>query len=172
MKMRLSAVMPCLNEERTVGVCIDKAFQAFRRLGVEGEVIVADNGSTDRSIDIAVSHGARIVNVAERGYGAALIAGIRSAQGEYVVMADADDSYDWLQVGEFVQALDGGLDLVVGNRFAGGIDPGAMPLLHRYFGNPLLSWLARVIARRVQQGRIPPGSSRISRGLIQNCGRG
>lgn len=143
--MQLTAVMPCLNEEKTVGTCIDKAIEAFRRLGMSGEVVVADNGSTDRSIEIAAAHGARVIKVSERGYGAALIAGISAARGDYVIMADADDSYDWLQIGEFVHALDRGFDLVVGNRFAGGIDPGAMPALHRYLGNPVLSWLARAI---------------------------
>jgi glycosyltransferase involved in cell wall biosynthesis len=143
--IRLSAVMPCLNEERTVGVCIEKAFQAFVSMGVVGEVIVADNGSTDRSVEVASSLGARVVHVERKGYGAALTAGIEAAKGEYVIMADSDDSYDWLGLSPFVAMLDQGNDLVVGNRFSGGIDPGAMPRLHRYFGNPVLSWLARKV---------------------------
>jgi glycosyltransferase involved in cell wall biosynthesis len=143
--IRLTAVMPCLNEERTVGVCIEKAFSAFRSMGMIGEVIVADNGSADRSVELASKLGASVVHVATKGYGAALAAGIEAARGDYVIMADADDSYDWLDLAPFVAALDEGNDLVVGNRFAGGIDPGAMPRLHRYLGNPVLSWLARKV---------------------------
>jgi glycosyltransferase involved in cell wall biosynthesis len=137
--------MPCLNEERTVGVCIEKAFKAFRSMGIAGEVVVADNGSTDRSVELASALGAKVIHVATKGYGAALAAGIEAARGDYVIMADSDDSYDWLGLVPFVTALDEGNDLVVGNRFSGGIDPGAMPRLHRYFGNPLLSWLARTV---------------------------
>jgi len=146
-RIRLTAVMPCLNEERTVGVCIEKAFKAFRSMGIVGEVVVADNGSTDRSVELASTLGARVVHVARKGYGAALVAGIEAARGEYVIMADSDDSYDWLGLVPFVAALDDGNDLVVGNRFSGGIDPGAMPRLHRYLGNPVLSWLARTVHR-------------------------
>jgi glycosyltransferase involved in cell wall biosynthesis len=142
-RTRLTAVMPCLNEERTVGVCIEKAFKAFHSMGIVGEVVVADNGSADRSVEIALMLGARVVHVAKKGYGAALAAGIDAAHGDYVIMADSDDSYDWLELVPFVTALDEGNDLVVGNRFSGGIDPGAMPRLHRYLGNPVLSWLAR-----------------------------
>src|SRR5258708_36781792 len=141
-RIRLTAVMPCLNEERTVGVCIEKAFKAFRSMGIVGEVVVADNGSTDRSVELASALGARVVHVAKKGYGAALVAGIEAARGDYVIMADADDSYDWLGLVPFVAALDDGNDLVVGNRFFGGIGPGAMPRLHRYLGNPVLSWLS------------------------------
>ena len=143
--IRLTAVMPCLNEERTVGVCIEKAFQAFQSMGIVGEVVVADNGSMDRSVELASKLGARVVHVAKKGYGAALVAGIEAARGDYVIMADSDDSYDWLELVPFVAALDEGNDLVVGNRFSGGIDPGAMPRLHRYLGNPVLSWLARKV---------------------------
>jgi glycosyltransferase involved in cell wall biosynthesis len=143
--IRLTAVMPCLNEERTVGVCIEKAFRAFRSMGIAGEVVVADNGSTDSSVEVASRLGASVVHVAKKGYGAALAAGIAAARGDYVVMADSDDSYDWLELTPFVAALDEGNDLVVGNRFFGGIDPGAMPRLHRYLGNPVLSWLARKV---------------------------
>jgi glycosyltransferase involved in cell wall biosynthesis len=143
--IRLTAVMPCLNEERTVGICIEKAFSAFRSMGIVGEVVVADNGSTDHSVELASKLGASVVHVPEKGYGAALAAGIRAARGDYVIMGDSDDSYDWLELAPFVAALDDGNDLVVGNRFSGGIDPGAMPRLHRYLGNPVLSWLARKI---------------------------
>jgi glycosyltransferase involved in cell wall biosynthesis len=146
-RVRLTAVMPCLNEERTVGVCVEKAFKAFRSMGIVGEVIVADNGSMDRSVELASAFGARVLHVARKGYGAALIAGIEAAHGDYVIMADSDDSYDWLVLAPFVAALDDGNDLVVGNRFSGGIDPGAMPRLHRYLGNPVLSWLARTVHR-------------------------
>jgi len=139
--------MPCLNEERTLATCIRKAQQCFRELGIEGEVVIADNGSTDRSVEVAESLGARVVHQSVRGYGAALIKGIEEARGEIVVMADADDSYDWLAMGPFVTRIREGYDLVMGNRFAGGIERGAMPPLHRYLGNPVLSALARVAHR-------------------------
>ena len=143
--IRVSAVMPCLNEDRTIGICIEKAFAALKGMGISGEVVVADNGSSDRSIEIATARGARVLHVAEKGYGAALMAGIEAARGDYIIIADSDDSYDWLGIAPFVIALEEGNDLVVGNRFSGGIDPGAMPSLHRYVGNPVLSWLARIV---------------------------
>ena len=130
-----------------MGVCIEKALTAFRQMEVLGEVVVADNGSTDQSVEIASRLGARVVHVATKGYGAALTSGIEAARGEYVIMADCDDSYDWLDLAPFVAALDAGNDLVVGNRFLGGIDAHAMPPLHRYLGNPVLSWLARTVHR-------------------------
>lgn len=139
----VSAVMPCLNEEQTLAICIEKARRAFDAIGVIGEIVVADNGSTDRSISIAESLGARIVHESRKGYGSALMAGISAARGRYIVMADADDSYDWSELGRFVSKLAEGYDLVMGNRFLGGIAPGAMPPLHRYLGNPVLSALAR-----------------------------
>jgi glycosyltransferase involved in cell wall biosynthesis len=141
---RISAVMPCLNEERTLPICIAKAQESFRALGVDGEVIVADNGSTDRSAEIARSMGARVVHQPVKGYGAALQAGIEAALGDFIIMGDSDDSYDWAALGQFVEGLEGGCDLVMGNRFAGGIEPGAMPALHRYFGNPVLSFVSRL----------------------------
>ncbi|HEX4226466.1 MAG TPA: glycosyltransferase family 2 protein, partial [Pseudonocardiaceae bacterium] len=128
-------------------VCVRKARQSLDRLGVVGEVIVADNGSTDGSQDIAIANGARVINVPRRGYGAALTAGIEAAGGEYVLMADADDSYALEDIGGFVEALRGGSDLVMGNRFQGGIAPGAMPPLHRYLGNPVLSRIGRLFFR-------------------------
>ena len=140
----VSVVMPCLNEHRTIGTCVRKATQALERLGIHGEVVVADNGSTDGSQDIAESLGARVVDVKTRGYGSALQAGIAAARGKLIVMGDSDDSYDFGQIGEFVNKLNEGHDLVIGNRFAGGIRPGAMPALHRYLGNPALTWLARL----------------------------
>ena len=143
----VSAVMPCLNEENTLGLCIAKIQRAFDEMGIAGEVVVADNGSTDRSVDIAESHGARVVHERRKGYGSALLAGISTARGRIVIMADADDSYDWAALGDFVRKIDEGYDLVMGNRFKGGIEPGAMPPLHRYLGNPVLSMLARVMYR-------------------------
>lgn len=143
--VRLTALMPCLNEERTLGICIEKAQACFAAMNIDGEIIVADNGSSDRSVEIATGLGARVVHVATKGYGAALTAGIEAARGEFIVMADSDDSYDWRNLQPFVRKLEEGFDLVVGNRFAGGIAPGAMPRLHRYFGNPVLSWLARTV---------------------------
>lgn len=143
----VSAVMPCFNEERTLGLCIEKAQCCFGLLGIDGEVVVADNGSTDRSAEVARGLGARVVHESTKGYGAALTAGIAAARGRIVVMADADGSYDWLSLGDFVHKLEEGFDLVIGNRFKGGIEPNAMPPLHRYLGNPVLSTLARVMYR-------------------------
>jgi glycosyltransferase involved in cell wall biosynthesis len=143
----LSVVLPCLNEAQTLGVCVRKA-QAYLNLlashGLEGEVVVADNASTDGSRELAQSLGARLVHANARGYGNALQAGIKAARGKYVIMGDSDDSYDFLAIDAFVAALEAGNDLVIGNRFAGGIEKGAMPPLHRYFGNPLLSLLGRL----------------------------
>ncbi len=139
--------MPCLNEAETLGICIDKAFRFLDEAGINGEVLIADNGSTDGSQSIAEALGARVVPVPQRGYGAALIIGIKSARGRYVIMGDSDDSYDFLRLHAFVDALRRGTELVMGNRFRGGIAPGAMPPLHRYFGNPVLSTLGRILFR-------------------------
>lgn len=141
--VELSILMPCLNEAETLAACIRKAQGYLRDSGVRGEVLVADNGSTDGSRQIANALGARIVAVEERGYGAALIGGIAAARGRYVVMGDADDSYDFAALAPFLDALRDGGRLVMGNRFRGGIAPGAMPVLHRYIGNPVLSFLGR-----------------------------
>ncbi len=143
-ELEVSVVMPCLNEARTVGTCVRKALDTIGRLGVRGEVVVADNGSTDGSQAIAADFGARVVPVDRLGYGSALRAGITAARGKFVIMGDCDDSYDFTQIGAFLDKLRGGFDLVMGNRFVGGISPGAMPLLHRYVGNPVLSWLGRL----------------------------
>jgi hypothetical protein len=143
----VSVVMPCLNEARTVGRCTDKARSALDQLGVRGEVVVADNGSTDRSPDIAREHGARVVHVSRKGYGSALQAGIAAARGRFVVMGDADDSYDFTQLGPFVERLRAGDELVMGNRFKGGIRPGAMPWHHRYVGNPVLTGILNLFFR-------------------------
>jgi len=138
-ELELSIVMPCLNEARTVGQCVNKAAESLQRMGIRGEVVVADNGSTDGSQEIAVRHGARLIAVQRRGYGSALQAGIAAAHGKYVIMADADDSYDFGRLEPFLEKLRAGYDLVMGNRFQGGIQPGAMPWSHRYIGNPILS---------------------------------
>lgn len=143
----LSIVLPCLNEAETLATCIRKARSSLQRLGIEGEVVVADNGSTDGSQAIAAHEDARVVAVPRRGYGAALRAGIEAATGRYVLMADADDSYCLDDIGAFVDALRAGADLVMGNRFQGGIAPGAMPFLHRYVGNPVLSMVGRRLFR-------------------------
>jgi glycosyltransferase involved in cell wall biosynthesis len=140
----LSVVLPCLNERETVGVCVQKAVAALGQAGILGEVIVADNGSTDGSIEIAQSAGARVVHVEHRGYGNALRGGIQAARGTYVLMADSDDSYDFTHIPRFVEELKKGSDLVMGNRFLGGIRNGAMPALHRYLGNPVLTALGRL----------------------------
>ena len=145
--MELTVVLPCLNEAETLAVCIRKAKASIKGLGIDGEVVIADNGSTDGSQDIARAEGARVVDVPIRGYGAALTAGIADAKGEFVIMGDADDSYDLSNLGPFVEALRSGADLVMGNRFAGGIEPGAMPALHRYLGNPVLTAVGRVLFR-------------------------
>jgi glycosyltransferase involved in cell wall biosynthesis len=143
-RLALSVVMPCLNESLTLGTCIKKALATIERLGIAGEVVIADNGSTDGSQEIATALGARVVPVTGRGYGSALRGGIAAARGQYVIMGDADDSYDFTQLEPFLNKLKEGYDLVMGNRFQGGIAPGAMPLLHRYLGNPGLSWLGRL----------------------------
>lgn len=145
--IELSVVMPCLNESKTLKTCIQKALNSFAELNIRGEVVVADNGSSDGSIEIAEQSGARVVHVPVRGYGAALKAGIQAAQGSYVIMGDADETYDFSKLAPFVEGLREGYDLVQGNRFKGGIEPGAMPKMHRYFGNPLLSKLGRTLFR-------------------------
>jgi glycosyltransferase involved in cell wall biosynthesis len=147
MECELSVVMPCLNEVRTLESCILKARGFFEREAVSGEIVVADNGSTDGSQALAARLGARVVPVAQRGYGAALRAGFAAAQGRYAVMGDSDDSYDFSMLAPFLERLRAGDDIVVGNRFKGGIAPGAMPPMHRYFGNPLLSHFARIFFR-------------------------
>ena len=142
--IELSVVMPCLNEAETLGTCVRKAQAALLDKGIIGEVIVADNGSTDGSQAIAAALGARVVNVEAKGYGNALMGGILNARGTFVVMGDADDSYDFTAIGPFLDKLREGSDLVMGNRFKGGIRPGAMPPLHRYLGNPVLSGIGRL----------------------------
>ncbi len=143
-EIELSIVLPCLNEEKTVGTCVTKARNFLGRAGITGEVIVADNGSTDRSVEIAQTTGAWVVHVPEKGYGSALRGGFAAAQGKYILMADADDSYDLENLQPFIDKLHQGYDLVMGNRFKGGIAPGAMPWHHRYIGNPVLSFIGKL----------------------------
>ena len=145
--IEVTVVMPCLNEEKTVAVCIRKALDSMARMGVSGEVVIADNGSTDASREVARAEGARVVEVAAKGYGAALRGGIEAAEGTYIIMGDSDDSYDFANLEPFITQLRAGHDLVMGNRFLGGIQPGAMPPLHRYLGNPVLSFIGRLLFR-------------------------
>jgi glycosyltransferase involved in cell wall biosynthesis len=146
-EVEVSVVIPCLNEANSLAICIDKAIGAFKTAGLAGEVVIADNGSTDGSIEIGEAHGARVVRVAQRGYGAALQAGIAASRGRFVVMGDADDSYDFSVVPQFVLKWREGYDLVMGNRFRGGIRAGAMPWHHKYFGNPGLTALLNLLFR-------------------------
>jgi len=146
-QIELTVVMPCLNEAATIGTCIRKAMGSIERMGIIGEVVIADNGSSDGSQRIAEELGARVVPVERRGYGAALTGGIAAARGRWVIMGDADDSYDFSQLEPFVEGLRSGYDLVAGNRFRGGIRPGAMPWLHRHLGNPMLSFIGKRLYR-------------------------
>lgn len=140
----LTIVMPCLNEAETLATCIQKANTFFEKKGINGEVIIADNGSTDGSQEIAHNQGARVINVSNKGYGNALMGGFEAAEGKYIIMGDADDSYDFSNLNLFVDQLEKGNDFVIGNRFKGGIKKNAMPFLHRYLGNPVLSFLGRL----------------------------
>ncbi len=142
--IELSIVLPCLNEAETLEVCINKAKRSIEELGIDGEVLVADNGSSDNSTEIAMSNGARVVDVPTKGYGSALLAGFKDARGKFIIMADADDSYSLDEISEFISELRKGADLVMGNRFAGTIHSGAMPWLHKYIGNPILSFVGRL----------------------------
>ena len=143
----VSVVIPCLNEGKSISLCVDKALKAFQSAGLRGEVVVADNGSTDGSIEIAEKAGARVVRVEQRGYGAALRAGISAARGAFLIMGDADDSYDFSDAPRFVEMWKQGYDVVMGNRFRGEIKPGAMPWHHRYVGNPGLTALLNLFFR-------------------------
>jgi glycosyltransferase involved in cell wall biosynthesis len=142
--VELTILMPCLNEAETVAACVDQARDFLSRQRIDGEILIADNGSTDGSVRIAEEHGARVVHVARKGYGAALIEGMRAARGRLLVMGDCDRSYDFSRLDPFVERLRAGCDLVIGNRFLGGIAHGAMPWLHRHVGNPVLSYLGRL----------------------------
>lgn len=169
--IELTILMPCLNEAETLDICIGKAQAFLTRAGAAGEVLVADNGSTDGSREIARGRGARIVSVLDRGYGAALIGGIAAARGRYIIMGDADDSYDFLRLDAFLEKLRGGCDLVMGNRFAGGIAANAMPPLHRYLGNPVLSFMGRLFFR-TPVGDFHCGLRGFSRDAIASLGLG
>lgn len=147
MRYELSIVMPCLNESETLATCINKANTFLQDSGVIGEIIIADNGSTDGSIGIAKSLGCRVINIEEKGYGNALKGGTNAAEGKYIIMGDSDDSYDFLNLMPFVEKLRQGYDLVMGNRFKGGIKKGSMPFFHRYLGNPVLSFIGRLFFR-------------------------
>lgn len=142
--IELSIVLPCLNEERTVGACVMEAITFLKENRIRGEVIVADNGSSDRSAKIAQARGAKVTRIEEKGYGNALRGGFAAARGKYILMADADQSYDLLHLMPFLEKLRVGYDLVMGNRFTGGIKKGAMPWHHKYLGNPILSFLGRL----------------------------
>lgn len=143
-EIELTILMPCLNEAETIRRCIKKARCFMNENNVQGEILIADNGSTDNSVQIALAEGARVIHVIEKGYGAALIGGCDSAKGKYVIMGDADDSYDFINLMPFLENLRCGYDLVMGNRFAGGIEKEAMPWSHRYIGNPILSFIGRL----------------------------
>lgn len=146
-ELELTILMPCLNEAETIKTCVEKALCFLKNSGIIGEVLIADNGSSDGSQEIAVQSGARVVNVPQKGYGNALLSGIKEAKGKFVIMGDADDSYDFLSLSPFVKKLREGDDLVMGNRFKGGIEPGAMPPLHKYLGNPVLSGIGKLFFR-------------------------
>lgn len=145
--VELSILMPCLNEAETLASCIRKAQSAMNRQGIRGEVVIADNGSTDGSQELARSLGARVVDVVEKGYGNALRGGIEASRGRFIIMGDSDDSYDFSAIQPFVEKLRDGFDLVMGNRFAGGIEPGAMPWRHKWIGNPVLTSVGRLFFR-------------------------
>lgn len=144
MSVEFTILMPCLNEEKTVGECIRQARRGAEKLGLSYEILIADNGSDDNSREIAENCGARVVIVPEKGYGSALIGGIKAARGRYIIMGDCDLSYDFTSLEGFVNCLREGADLVMGNRFKGKIEKSAMPFMHRYFGVPLLSFMGRV----------------------------
>jgi len=168
-ELELTILMPCLNEAETIEVCVRKAKGFLDRSGIAGEVLIADNGSTDGSQALAEAAGARVVAVPTKGYGSALSGGINAARGRFVIMGDADDSYDFENLDEMVETLRGGADLVMGNRFQGGIKPGAMPFLHRYLGNPVLSWLGRLFFK-IPTGDFHCGLRGFSREAILGLG--
>lgn len=143
-KIELTILMPCLNEAKTLAICIEKAKKALKENNIDGEILIADNGSTDGSQEIAKKCGARVIDVPVKGYGSALIEGTKSAYGKYIIMGDSDDSYDFSNIMPFVEKLREGYDLVMGNRFKGGIEKGAMPWSHKYIGTPVLSFLGRL----------------------------
>ena len=155
-EMELTILMPCLNEAETLTICINKAKKFLNDNNIDGEVLISDNGSSDGSQRIAKKEGARVVNAPIKGYGGALIKGCEEAKGKYVIMGDADDSYDFLHLMPFLEKLRQGYDLVMGNRFEGGIEKGAMPFSHRYIGNPILSFIGRLFFHsKIKDLRLP-----------------
>jgi glycosyltransferase involved in cell wall biosynthesis len=142
--MELTILMPCLNEEKTIGTCIRKAQKFIEENNIEGEILIADNGSTDNSIKIAKDNGARVVNIKKKGYGNALRYGSKEAKGIYTIMGDADDSYNFAELEDFIKYLREGYDFVIGNRFKANLEKGAMPLLNRYIGTPIISFIGRI----------------------------
>lgn len=161
--------MPCLNEAETIGTCIRKARSFLEKNNINGEIVIGDNGSTDGSQEIAERDGARVVTVKQRGYGAALMGAIEGAKGKYIIMGDSDDSYDFLHLELFVDKLREGYDLVMGNRFKGGIEKGAMPFLHKYLGNPVLSFIGRLFFN-IKIGDFHCGLRGFRRDAIQRIG--
>ena len=145
MEKDLTVVIPCLNEEETIGICIQKCFKSFERLGINGEVLVSDNGSTDKSVEISEDLGARVVHCPVKGYGNALVYGFKHADGKYILMGDADNTYDFLEIPLFYKKLDDSVDMVIGTRLRGNIEKGAMPFLHRYFGTPVLTMVLNTL---------------------------
>ncbi|MBN1494500.1 glycosyltransferase family 2 protein [Candidatus Peregrinibacteria bacterium] len=143
--MELSIIIPCLNEEKTLPIVIKKSKNSIRKLGIEGEVIIADNGSVDSSVEIAKEMGVKVVHVSKKGYGNALIGGMAEAQGEFLLMGDADDSYNFEEIDDFLKYIKNGYDLVIGTRLKGKIEPGAMPFLHRYLGTPILTFILNLL---------------------------
>lgn len=143
--LKLTILMPCLNEQETIGICIEKAQKYLEKNKISGEILIVDNGSTDNSVKIANNLGARVVKEENRGYGNVLINGNNSAKGQYIVMGDSDDSYNFEELDDFIKELENGYDIVIGNRFKGKIEKGAMSFSHRYIGNPILSGLARIL---------------------------
>ena len=141
----VSVVIPCLNEAKTLKTCLDKCFTALKNLNIKFEVIVSDNGSEDGSLEIAKSSGAVIVNCEKKGYGNALLCGFKKAQGNMIIFADADDTYDFLKIPDFINAVEEDISMIIGSRFKGGIEKGAMPFLHRYFGTPAITFLINTI---------------------------
>ena len=148
-KLELTILMPCLNEAKTLKTCIKKAQKSLKENNIDGEVLIADNGSTDGSQEIAQKCGARVIDVEVKGYGSALIEGTKNAYGKYIIMGDSDDSYDFSNIMPFLEKLREGFDLVMGNRFKGGIEKGAMPWSHKYIGTPVISFVARVTAKLI-----------------------
>ena len=142
--MELTVLIPCLNEEKTIGICIEKAYKILKENNIDGEILVADNGSTDRTVEIAKCLGARIVNVKEKGYGNALINGSKQAKGKFTIMGDADDSYNFLEIKPILEKLREDYDFVIGNRYKGKMEKGAMKFSHRFFGTPVISWIGRI----------------------------